>query len=296
MREADNTPAPEPTGTETPIAPDPTTGDASEAPADTGTEAPAADGRPRTVPHAALHEERERRKAAEKQATEKEQLWAERFNALLQRFPQQQAPQPPPLPDPEKDPVGHLLERQARQEQLQQQLINAYVQDRQQAAQQHAMQQQQAGIENHARALEAQYAAEVPEYHNAANFLAEARHKELAAIGYDNPAERQEVIRQEARGLAQRAMQMGRNPAEFVHEMARIRGFGAQQAPAASQQASTQVAQITAGQQQARTLGNVRGAAPAGLNANAVMNMSSKDFDKFLSTATQEQMEQVFGS
>ena len=112
----------------------------------------------------------------------------------------------------------------------------------------------------------------------------------MTAYGIADPGERQQIIAHEAVDLAARAMNTGRNPAEIVHELARLRGFAAAPAaaaqPAAAQPTAAQrVATIARGQQQAQTVGNMRGAAAPGLTAERLLEMSDAEFAKAIETA-----------
>lgn len=267
---------------------------------------PAADGRPRMVPHAALHEERLRRQATEKDladARKERQTLEERTNLLLQRM--QPAAQPTQqqataeIPDVATDPVGHIVAKMNQQQGVIEQLVQAYVG----AAQQQQMAQAGATIQQRAQALEAEFRAATPEYDAGAAFLADARNRELIAAGWSDPAERRTLISQEAFGLAQRAIQNNRNPAEVVLELAKIRGFAPAAAggdgagaPAAAN-AGQRIANAAAGQRQAGTsLSNTRGGgAPAPMDAQRLVNMDAAEFTDFLDKASPAQLRAALG-
>ena len=272
-------------------APEPAAGPADAQDNAAGTESQ------KNVPLPILLEERKIRQQVEKERAEERR----RFDLLLQRFsaqqqtaqPQQQAPQAPPLPDPQADPVGHLLERLNRAELTQAQVIQAIVAQRQQADQQTQQQQMVAALQNRARAAEQEFAAATPDYTDALNFLADARHKELAALGYEDAAERQAVLSHEAMSLAAAAMQQGRNPAAVVYEMAKLRGYSAKpvQSPAAEK-----FQQIAQGQAQSRTLGAVRGAPAIPITGQRVSEMSAKEFSALMDKLERDgNMASVFG-
>lgn len=304
--QADTGPSPEPT--ETPIEA-PSEDAAAEAPEGQQQEQPAeGEQQPHNVPYATLKEEKERRRAIEQRAADQQREWERRFNALLevaqqrgqaqapQQQQQQQQPSPPPLPDPEQDPVGYLVERQNRAEQALQQLAQVLIQERQQSAQQQQRAQAEAALQDHARRAEARFASEHPDYVDASNFLAQQRERELMLQGWTNDTDRDVQMRHEAMGIAQRAAELGKSPAEIVYEMARLRGYQPKQAAPEQQSSVNRVQQISNGQQQARTLSNARGAPPSAINTQAVMSMSDKEFDKFLKTATDEQKAAVYGA
>lgn len=267
-----------------------------QAPADDGGQPPA-DERQKYVPHAALHEERERRKAVEAQAAQERQRFEERFNMLLQRVappqpaaPQQQQQAPEPIPDIATDPVGHIVGTISQQNRMiaqQEQVLRDVVQVLSIAGQQNQQSQVVNQVRQHAMALEREFSAQTPDYAQAVAFLGEHRHKELESLGWTDPAERQNMIMQEADGIAHRALSTGRNPAEVVYGLAKYRGF---QAPAAQVQTPTQdtgqrLETINRGQQQnARSLGNARGAAPLPMTGQRLLEMSDDDFENAMKT------------
>lgn len=263
---------------------------------------PAAEGKQHTVPLSTFMEEKEQRKTLARELEQERkarQTLDERMNMLLQRMgqaqPQQPAQQTPQLPELDKDPIGHFDAR-----------MRAYEAHLAQVAQTLATQNQQSQqaqvvgtIQQRALAMEREFASQTPDYVNAVGFLAEARHKELAAAGYGDPAERQAVVAQEAFAMAARALQDGANPAARLYELAKIRGYGASPAaPAAPVQQppapEERIQQISRGQQQSRSLGSVRGTAPPPLTAQRVADMSQDEFEKFLSKASPEQLAAVF--
>lgn len=284
------------TAPETP-APDPSPVPA-EATTDAQPEQP--DRRPQMVPHAALHEERERRKEMERRLTEEAQqrrVLEERTNLLLQRIaqPQQEAPAEP-LPKPEQDPFGYLtgtLQRQGSDiETVRQQLAVRQQQEQHAAA--------VAQIQQQAMALEAEFRSATPDYDAAVAHLRATRARELEIAGFADPMQRHNLLSQEALGIAARAMQSGRNPAEMIYEIAKHRGYQRPEAQA-PQQTPTEtpaerIQRAAAAQQQGRGLSQVRGTGPAPLTANALLEMSPAKFEEFLAKATPEQMAEHFGA
>jgi len=270
-------------------------GAAAEPPADPAKPPPPAPQR--TVPLAALHEERERRKQAEKdREADRAQMRTleERTNLLLQRFGQPQpAEQNPPdpvkseIPPLDKDPVGHIigtqqdLRRQFDQQQVASQQWNAQLQQQLQAQQAVNM------LTQRAQALEHEFTIEHPDYSDAVRHLTAQRHKELELIGFLDPAERHTMIQQEGLLLAARSIQTRRNPAAAIYELAKQRGFAPPAAasdPPSQPTAEQRIQSIAAGQQQARSLGNARGTGTTTLTAQSLAAMTDKEFEKMLET------------
>jgi hypothetical protein len=279
-------------------------GQEPEQPSDSaGTQAPA---EPKMVDIRSLHEERARAKEYRDQLAEERrrmQLLEERTNLLLQRVyaqPQQQQgpaePAKPPIPTLQEDPVNHIL---ARLDETQQQ-VKQYGQGSQEQQQAIAQYQQQAQqLQNfvaRAQALENEFKAEKPDYEDAFTHLNKQRANELSKIGVRDPAERMRIIQQQNLAIADIAMQNGQNPAQVLYELAQDRGYapggsvpssvGGQSAdPGQDQKAAGQrLEQIAAGQQQARSIGNMRGTAPPPMTAQRLLEMDGDEFLKMIKT------------
>ncbi len=265
---------------------------------DDGTQA---DGqtRPQMVPHAALHEERLRRQETEQrlaEANKARQTIEERTNLLLQRYAAPQpstpaAPVAPAVPALDADPVGHILGRQAQTEALLSQIVQAVVgQDQQAQAANNA-----SSLRMRAESMEREFARETPDYPAAATHLLEARRQELMAAGWTDPAEIQQMLAGEAQGLAINAINRNENPAAIVYKLAKLRGYAPADPNTETGQAATTDAQqpngaervqtIARGQQQARSISQVRGQGPVPMTAERLLAMSDADFQKALDTA-----------
>ena len=258
-------------------------GGAGEAEPGEGVEQPAADKRPQMVPHAALHEERERRKETERKLAEVERRAEERFKVLLEKLGPQTPPaqaETPAIPDVQADPVGHIVgtmrQLGASQEQINQELV-AYRQREQQA-------QAIAAVQQHAVASEAAYRSQAPDYDAAVDYLKQFRDRQLVAAGVTDPTRRNAIIMQEALQISAQAMQEGANPAERFYRLSEASGYTrqAQQAQQAEQtpDPAAQIQRIARGQEQARSLGNTRGNGPTPMTAQKLLEMSDAEFDK----------------
>ena len=200
--------------------------DTAEAPA--GGEAAPAEAPARTereerfVPLKALQEERAEKKQLREELKAYRE-WQAQLAQRLQQTPFTQAGQQAQPPDPKQDPLGyinHVLGNvQNTTAELQQ-----WRQQQEQAAQQRAAVQQYASW---ATAQEQEFAKTQPEYHDAYRYAADARDRELKALGYDDPNQRAAIVRMNTAEIINNAMQQGRNPAELVWEYAQARGFTA---------------------------------------------------------------------
>lgn len=218
------------------------------------------DGRPKYVPHAALHEERLKRQAIEKEAADLrnwQRQMMERFQAAEARKAQEDAPKPPSL---DEDPIGAIvhkldtvegrLQEDQRQRQLQAeaQAWNQYVErDRQ------------------------QFMAQAPDYTDALNHLAENRATMYRAMGYQDH-EVNALLNQDANAFAARARQTGMSLSAMLYQAATAAGYQR----AAGQQPSNKLATIARGQETTRNAG--AGKAKASLTPADLLAMSDSDF------------------
>lgn len=238
------------------------------------------------VPHAALHEEREARKAAdkrEKEATERSIRAEERMNLLIQ------ASQPKPvekaaMPDPDKDALGSL--KYVTQQ------LNDLKQQNERNNQQQTQQQEVSRIAQQAAYQESQYIVANPHYQEASAFLLNSRAKELEAFGA-TPQQVMQQIELEKFQLAQQAIQSGRNPAEMVDTMAKLRGY----APKTNAPVQDNIVRIDNGQRANTSLSNVNGTSPnTGMPTGAqIAKMPDEDFNKLMANLTKAQQRAIFG-
>ena len=253
---------------------------------------PAPDKRQQTVPHAALHEERERRKDVERRLAEAEksrQTLEERTNLLLQRLglaPTEDKSGTVELPDIEKDPVGHIMGQIVQQGKALETVVGALNQRNQQDQQVASI----AAIQQRAVIAEREFRAATEDYDAAVAHLLESGNRELELRGVTDPAQRQALLSQEALGIAQRAIQLERNPAEMIYQLAQLRGYRktdpapkeeTTETPAPAQRLDN----ARRGQEQdGRSLSTARGTGPRTLTAQSLVNMSEAEFAKAMSS------------
>lgn len=209
------------------------TGGESELPADTGetneqtgeegqqpepTEQPEAKkDKVDLVPHQALHEQRERRKAAEKKARDLEienAKFRERFT-ILEKLQGKDEPKGPPKP--EEDIFGAFEHLNKNFETVQKRL------DEGEAAKKHEAQVNE--LVGNYRNDAAKFTASNPDFKDAYNHLLQSRARELQALGYDTPAELQQALQNEEMSIAQMAFEKGKSPAEVIYSLAKERGY-----------------------------------------------------------------------
>lgn len=205
---------------------------AAEQPADTpDKETPKEEVAPKkdtVVPHAALHEERERRKELQRELQQTREDQARRDAVLQDRMNQlyamQHKEQPKPIPEYDQDPLTNLNARLAQQTEELTKLREAQTHSTQQ--QQRWAQQQQfvSSVQSRMISEESKFTEANPDYPDAARFLQEGRVKELKAMG-NTPEQIVQVMRQDVLGLAVSCFQRGQNPAEAAYELAKARGY-----------------------------------------------------------------------
>lgn len=168
-----------------------------------------------TVPHGALHAEREERKKAVDRADAAEartERLEQTFQKFVDRLPKDDQEKPAEI-DFDADPVGGLK------------AINDKIDAREQKD---ADERQQTAQENQffnaLNAGEQAFAAETPDYPDAYNFLVSSRDAELQAIGM-GPQERRETIGNDIRNIAESNLANGQNPAKVYYELATLRGY-----------------------------------------------------------------------
>lgn len=236
------------------------------------TAAAVVEGRNKTVPHQALHAEREEhRKTREELAKAREERarFDERLKLVMER---QQEREPPKDERPaEDDYVGRLEYAERRLAEIEQGGEQQTEQQRQQAVVQHLA---QTAFED-AR----QFRAKTPDYGDAYEYWKTNRSEELKAFGIP-PAQIPGILGQEELAIAHGAFQRGVSPAETIYNVAKHRGFKAKSAPQIDGEAVEHVERVERGQQRSQTLsGTGGGAAPTEMTASRLLAMSNDEFD-----------------
>lgn len=250
-----------------------------------------ATGKQRKVDYGALHAEREKRRAAEGREREKSEQLAKlmgRFDVLSQlaqqKTQQQAAPQtdaPIEIPDINVDPVGHF---EARTKLAEQKLaaVDKWREEQQKQTETYNNVQR---LQQIAQSHEAEFSKANPDYQEAFQHLRANRDAELEAMGYSDPAQRQQIINNDALQIAAQALQRNMNAAEVVYKMAKARGWAGkvvpQPIPAPAPQVHPDTAKlktVAKGQAASQSLGQVNGSAPAETGVQAILAMSDADF------------------
>jgi len=227
--------------------------------------------RERTVPLAALQEERAKARRFRDENAQYQQALAQMQQQQVAMMQALQRQQPPP-PDPNTDPFAAQIHeaQMTRQEvaQMRQEFARRQQMESQQAAQQHFV--------NTVQSAEAAFTASTPDYNDAVNFLRERRVREYLALGFDQDEAVREVAA-EGYKLAQLALSRGENPAVRAYELAKTIGYRRANGGAVPAQ---QKLEMQAQGQRAATPTGGAGAGGGKLSYDALAKMSPKEFLK----------------
>lgn len=170
-----------------------------------------------TVPHAALHEQRLANKALQEElrsAREAQQRMEGTFQKLLSGLNDK------PAPKFEEDPLGHM---QARNEKLEKE-ISGVTEQLQQLNKQSSQTQFMSQVSETISGSEAEYRATHPDYDLALKHLKDVTRQDLLDQGVD-PATIEQTINAGKIGLANAALQQGKNPAAVIYDRAKRYGY-----------------------------------------------------------------------
>lgn len=238
------------------------------------------------VPHGALHAEREERKKLQAQLEEiktRSAILEDRWNTILTaRQPAQEEAKAPP--NPEED-IFAYSKWQAEQLQALQQKIETREQQENQSRQQT---EQEQALWNEWNQSVQSFAAQTPDFKDAAQFLSDTREKQLTALGRVDPRfqsaqARTQQINAELKSIVFAAKQQGISPAEMVYQISKDYGFAGAAQPAPEPHViSEKIEALDAAQNASRTLAASPGKQPGdALTAQAIADMSPAEFERW---------------
>ncbi|GJE29800.1 hypothetical protein [Methylobacterium organophilum] len=251
------------------------------------------------VRHGAFHQERERRKATERELAELRERFArgdERLRVLteaMQKAPAaaagaqpqaQAAPEPEKVPDPNEDIFGYVAYLQKELTALrsgQQQMTEAQTR----AAEDATRAAEERQVLDHYRADVQRLAQAEPAFVEAYGFLVNGRVAELKHFGLSDE-EAVKAAQADEMALIHAARQRGVSPAQHVYDMAKLRGFAPKPAAAAAPVAPAETpaekaARVAAGQAAAKSLSSAGGAPAGEITLEMLAAMSEEEFDAF---------------
>ena len=237
---------------------------------------------PGMVPQGALHQERERRKAAEAQFQELQAKLAA-IEAKLN---------PPPeivVPDPVLQPEAF---KQFQIDQIKQRAAEKAENDRR--AQEQA---QEAQIMARVNQDVMQFKATVPDYDPAFQHAVKVRREELAFYG-NSPEQIDQQIEVDVRAIVTQAYTQGKNPGELFYSYAKMRGYSPAQAardpvPA---QAAAQINALAEAQRQTQSMATAGGpSSDGGVTIETLAKMSEAQLAKMPKAERDAMMQKVMG-
>lgn len=252
------------------------------------------------VRHGAFHQERERRKAVEKELAEFRERYArgdERLRLLTEAMNRPAAPaaaaeapaEPPKKIDPAEDIFGAYAQLQQELEAIrsgqtqQTEAMKKQEQDRQEEAARDQV------ITTYRADIQAAATAD-PTFVDAYRHLINGRVSEMKLLGYSD-TDAVAAVNAEEFALVQSALQRGQSPAQVVLQLAKGRGFVAKAAEPAPELAKPQetaaekAARVAAGQAGPGKSLSAAGGAPAGeLTLEMLSSMSEAEFEKVLAS------------
>lgn len=256
------------------------------------------------VRHGAFHQERERRKAVEKELAdfrEKAARVDERLRILTEAARQPQAPapaapaaEPPKVPNPEEDIFGYAKH-------LEQQIADLKS-GLERTAQETREEREFKAVRDDYIADLNRFGAQEPAFADAFRFIAQTRAAELKALGATD-AQIPQMLGKEELDVAIAARQRGVSPAELLFQVAKARGFAPKApepapAPAAApaETAAQRAERVAAGQAGPGKSLSVAGGAPAGeVTFEMLASMNERDFEAF-ATKNPEKLARLMGA
>ncbi len=229
------------------------------------------------VPHKALHAEREKRKALERELQEAKEFrirFEERQRYLAELDAQRQAkpeekPAPVEVPDPDEDVFAATRHALTKTQELERRL------EEQAKAQQAAEFQRQAAAR--LEASEAEFRKTAPDYDDAMKHLMEKREQEYILSGFKDPMQRRTMLQREAFGMIQRAAEIGMPPAQYAYEIAKTRGWQ----PKVLQASEDGEERIERAKTASRSLSGVGGSPSGAMTGERLLAMSTKEFAEY---------------
>lgn len=226
------------------------------------------------VPHKALHAEREKRKALEKELAD-----AREFRIRMEeriRYVQEQdaakakanEPEPEAIPDPDEDVFAATKYALKQNEELKRQIAQQQRESTEDA--------QRREMFTRTQAHEVEFRKATPDYDNAVLHLRQIRERELEELfKITDPGQRAQIVQREALQIAQSALSQGRSPAEVAYTMAKLRGYQPPVAATASQDGEDRMERAKSA---SKSLSSVGGAPTGPMTAERLSKMSMKEF------------------
>lgn len=257
------------------------------------------------VRHGAFHQERERRKAVEKELSDLRERFArgdERLRILSEAMQRpagaaQPAAEPVKVPDPAEDIFGYIEHLKGEIETLRSGQTQLTESQKQAEEIRRANDERNEVVSFYQQDLRAAFQADAT-VSDAYQHLFAGRVAELQLVGMSQE-EATATVREEEFNLAQTARQRGQSPAALIAALAKTRGFAPKAAPAAAAPAETpaqKAERVAAGQAGPGKSLSAAGGAPAGeVTFEMLAAMSERDFEAF-ATKNPEKLARLMGA
>jgi hypothetical protein len=235
-----------------------------------------------TVPLPVLLEERNKGRALREQFEEERRKWAaaearmqERLDIVVRAMThEQQAKQP--VPSFDDDPIAATVHGFQQTGDVVK-ALQAKLDRIEQGQQAEHFERQ---LTTAAVAAEHQFKTTTPDYDEAIKHLINARGSELSALGYQRQ-QAIEIMQAESKQLTTQSLQSGRNPAQVLYELAKVRGYAPKaQAPKAEQKMDT----LESGNRAASGIDNVAGRQQKSVSLQSLIEMDDDEFYKISSS------------
>ena len=260
-------------------APEAATSEAVDNTAGETTEATTTEEKPtKTVPLAALHEERNKNREMrqrQQQMEEQIRIGNERLQQLAAAMQQRLQPQPE-IPAFEVDPATNLHTRLQQTEAALAQQRETFAQQQQAQAQEAARQAAINELQRDVAQQEAEYSQQTPDYPKALEHLQRAEFQALMALGAPQH-EAIAIVQRNFGSMAWELRQRGQSIPERVYALAKARGYNPQAVTTQQRMQTTQ-----RGVAAARSLGN-GGAVTNNLSLETLANLPADEFATLVS-------------
>ena len=219
------------------------------------------------VPHQALHEQRMMNKQLQEElraSRETQQRMDSTFQKLLVSLNDK------PMPKYDEDPLGHFAARNETMEKELKQVNEKIEGFTKQSGQMQFVQQ----VNEQITSAEAEFRTSQPDYDAALKYLKDVTRSDLADQGMSG-AEIEQALHQGKLGIANAALQQGKNPAQIIYERAKRYGYRGQQ-----QSGDDKIASLVKGQSMSKT---VQGGSAAGYRLQDLAQLPEDQFNEIIS-------------
>lgn len=253
------------------------------------------------VPHAALHQERSKRKAVETEnQTMRERLARaeERLATMNELLAPDKGEQKPEAKaksvleeddiDPEQDIFAAFKQQQRRNAELLKRVTERETQEKAKESGNSLA----SAYKSDAQA----FMAKTPDFKDAYVHLINGMHRELEAVGVADADARNALIAEKEKEFVQTALGSKKSPAEMLYKVAQSRGYSAKAAEVTvTERASDKLDSIRKGQSAVVSLSKSGGSSGEPLTIESLTAMSESEFSRVTAKLSKEQLRSIMG-